>query len=490
MEGSLKHYIDGKWLESRSGVYHDVYNPALGRIIGRTPAAHPDEVEQAAQAAFRAAQGWGEIPAGQRIQYLFRMKRILENHADEVARICTGECGKTLAESRGEIIRALENIEVACGIPALMQGDFSEEIATGVDEFLIRQPLGPTACITPFNFPVMIPFWFLPYALACGNTCIVKPSEKTPMSMTRIFELLEELRLPPGVLNLLQGGRETAEALIDHSLIPAISFVGSSSAARRVYQRAAARGKRVQAQGGAKNAVVVMADADRETTIRIIADSAFGCAGQRCLAASLVYPVGDAAEWLVPGLVEEARTRTLGDGTDGRTAVGPLISQESRQRIEGMIGNALAEGAEILLDGRGARVEGREEGYFLGPTILTSIRPESTIHRTELFGPVLGILPVPTLESAIALINGAAYGNAASLFTRSGSAARMFRHLAQAGNIGINIGIAAPIAYFPFSGWKESFFGDLHAQSRHSVEFFTQTKIVMERWHEEWTRKF
>jgi len=458
--------------------------------LAKVPLGSDKDVELAAKAAAAAAKAWRDIPATRRIQYLFKMKQILEAHTDEIAEICTNESGKTFAESKAEMTRAIENIEVACGIPLLLQSEFSEDIATGVDEFMIRQPIGVGACIAPFNFPIMITFWFLPYALACGNTYIVKPSEKVPGTMTRMFELFEELNLPPGVLNMVHGGKETVDAILDHPEIKAISFVGSSGIAKYVYQRGTANGKRVQAQGGAKNPIVVMPDADLETTVKIIADSAFGCAGQRCLAASLVILVGDAKKKFTTKLIEAAKAKKCGYGMDSAADIGPVISIESRRRIKKLIELGIEEGDSLLLDGRTVSVKGFEDGHFVAPTIFDNIKKGGVVHTTEIFGPVLGLMPVETLDDAIELVNQSAYGNSACIFTNSGAAARKFRHEAMAGNIGVNIGVAAPMAFFPFSGWKESFFGDLHAQSRHAVEFYTQTKVVVERWADEWTRKF
>lgn len=490
MYSPLKNYIDGKWVESKGSLLLDVFNPATGKPIAQVPAGHKEDILIAAEAAFCASKNWRNVPASQRIQYLFKMKQLLEAYTDEIAEICTIECGKTFAESKAEVLRAVENIEVACGIPTMMQGEFSEAIATGIDEFMIRQPLGVGASISPFNFPIMIPFWFMPYALACGNTYIVKPSEKVPMSMTRIFELFEQLNLPQGVLNMVHGGKEAVDALLDNPKISAISFVGSTAVAKYIYQRGAANGKRIQAQGGAKNVVVIMPDADEETTLKIIADSAFGCAGQRCLAASLVVMVGEARETFTHKLIEAAKAKTTGYGMDHNTAMGPVITKESKERIEKLIRKGIDEGAQILLDGRNAKVAGYENGNFINPTLLANVRPDSEIHRTEIFGPVLGLMYADTLDESIELVNDTQYGNAASIFTRSGAAARKFRYEVQTGNIGVNIGIAAPMAFFPFSGWKDSFFGDLHGQSRHAVEFYTQTKVVIERWQDEWTRKF
>ncbi len=486
----LKNYINGEWIDSKGKEVMDVINPATGKSIIKVPAGSATDIEIAAKAAHEAWSGWRNTPATQRVQYLFGMKQILEKNTNEIAEICTRECGKTYSESKAEMVRAVENIEVACGIPTLLQGEFSEDIARGVDEFMIRQPLGAGACISPFNFPIMIPFWFMPYAIACGNTYIIKPSEKVPMTMTRIFELFESLNLPKGVLNMVHGGKETVDAILAHPFIPAISFVGSTPVAKYVYQTGTAHGKRVQAQGGAKNAVVVMPDADENTTVKIIADSAFGCAGQRCLAASVVITVGDASKKILEKLVMAAQSRKTGDGMSPEVEMGPVITQESKDRIVGLIQSGVDEGADLLLDGRNLKIADAENGYFVGPTILGNVNPESKVYQTEIFGPVLSVVQVETLDEAINLINSNKYGNSACLFTRSGAAARKFRHEAMAGNIGVNIGVAAPMAFFPFSGWKESFFGDLHGQTSHAVEFYTQTKVVIERWNEEWTRKF
>jgi malonate-semialdehyde dehydrogenase (acetylating)/methylmalonate-semialdehyde dehydrogenase len=486
----LRNYINGQWVESKGKDLLNVINPATGKSIIKVPAGSAIDIEEAAKAASEAWPAWRNTPATQRVQYLYSMKQILEKHTDEIAAICTKECGKTFAESKAEIVRAVENIEVACGIPTLMQSVFSEDIATGVDEFVIRQPLGVGACISPFNFPIMIPFWFMPYAIACGNTYIVKPSEKVPMTMTRIFELFESIGLPKGVLNMVHGGRDTVDAILKNPLIPAISFVGSTAVAKYVYQTGAANGKRVQAQGGAKNAVVVMPDADVETTVRIIADSAFGCAGQRCLAASVLVIVGDAAEKITPKLIKLAQSKKTGNGMTPDVDMGPVITMESMERIRKIIETGIEDGVKLLLDGREVKVTGFEDGFFIGPTILGNVSAESEVYQTEIFGPVLSVINVKTLDEAIELINKNRYGNSACIFTRSGAAARKFRHETLAGNIGVNIGVAAPMAFFPFSGWKESFFGDLHGQSSHAVEFYTQTKVVIERWNEEWTRKF
>ncbi len=483
-------YIAGEWQPAEQVEQLAVVNPATQEIIGRVPLSSSREIDQAAQAAHQAFQSWRRLPPNDRAQYLYKMKSVLEQHKDELARIITMECGKTLDESRGEIQRAIENVEVACGIPSLLQGKISEDIAPGIDEIMLRQPVGVCAAITPFNFPGMIPFWFLPYALACGNTFIVKPSERVPLTMQRTFQLIEEVGLPKGVLNLVNGGKEAVEAILDHPLIKAVSFVGSTAVARSVYARAAANGKRAQCQGGAKNPIVILPDADVDMTTRIVADSAFGCAGQRCLAASLAITVGQAGEQFPEAIAQAAASRTVGYGLDESMQMGPVITPESKNRIEGLISQGVSEGAELMVDGRGASIAGYERGNFVRPTVLLDLPAQGALARTEIFGPVLSIMRVSTVDEAIQLVNSGSYGNMACLFTSSGAAARKFRAEAEAGNIGINIGVAAPIAFFPFSGWKDSFFGDLHAQSMDGVDFYTQKKVVIERWPKEWSRKF
>jgi len=418
------------------------------------------------------------------------MKAVLEENFEDLSRTITMECGKTLEEARGEMRRSIENVEIACGIPILMQGYNSEDIASGIDELMIRQPVGVAAVLAPFNFPAMIPFWFMPYALACGNTYVVKPSERVPLTMQKIFRLLEQIGLPKGVLNMVNGARDTAEAILDHPIIRAISFVGSTATAKHVYSRAAANGKRVQCGGGAKNPIVVLPDADIETSTRIIADSAFGCAGQRCLAASLAITVGEARDTFTEAIADAAATRVVGYGLDTGVQMGPVITAASQGRVERLIGQSATEGAEVLVDGRGAKIQGYERGYFVRPTVLRGVIPGTEVAQTEIFGPVLGLIHVNSVDEAIALVNSGRYGNMACLFTGNGASARKFRYEAEVGNVGINVGIAAPMAFFPFSGWRDSFFGDLHGQGMDAVEFFTQKKVVVERWPKEWSRKF
>lgn len=486
----ILNFINNEWIEPEVSAYLDVHNPAMGEAIARTPLCGRAEVEAAAQAAAEAFPAWRATPVEERIQFLFKLRDLLKANLDELGRTITNECGKTFEEATGEMIRAIENVEVACGMPMLMKGEISEDIAPAIDEIMIRQPVGVCATIAPFNFPGMIPFWFLPYALAAGNTYIVKPSEKVPMTMQLIFRLIEAAGFPRGVVNLVNGAKEAVDAILDHPLIRAITFVGSTNVAKYIYRRAAENGKRVQAQGGAKNPVIILPDADMEMAAKIIADSAYGCAGQRCLAVSVAVTVAEARNDFTEAICDLAASRVVGYGLDQGVEMGPVITRASQERIEHFIGLGINQGASALVDGRGAIVKGYERGFFVRPTVLDNVQPQSEVWNTEIFGPILSMYHVNSLEEAIALANSHVYGNQASLFTSSGAAARKFRYSVEAGNVGINIGVAAPMAYFPFSGWKESFFGALHGQGMDAVEFFTQKKVVIERWPREWTRKF
>ena len=488
--GQLLNYVNGAWQKSSAGNYGNVINPATAQVQAQVPLSPGAEVDAAVQVAQKAYHDWRHMPVGDRIQFLFKFKNLLEANLDAIARIITNECGKTYNESIGEMRRGIENVEVACGMPVLIQGINNEDISSGIDEHMFRQPLGVVAAITPFNFPGMIPLWFLPYAVACGNCFILKPSEKVPMTSQKLFELINEAGFPAGVLQLVNGGKETVDALLDHPQVRAISFVGSTPVAKYVYSRATANGKRAQCQGGAKNPVVVMPDADMDMTTRIMGDSAFGCAGQRCLAASVAVTVGEAKHSFTEAMADVATSRKVGYGLDSGIQMGPVISNESKARIEKIIDAGAKEGANVLVDGRNKKVSGYEDGYFVYPTILDGVNPNGDIAKTEIFGPVLSLMHAGTVEEAIQIVNNRAFGNMACIFTTSGAVARKFRYEADAGNVGINIGVAAPMAYFPFSGWNDSFFGDLHAQSRHGVEFYTQTKVVVERWPQEWSRQF
>ncbi len=486
----VSNYINGEWQASNASEWQEVANPATGEILARAPLSDPTEVTRAIDAAIAAFPGWRRTPPEDRIQPLFKLKTLLEDHQDELARVITQENGKTFSEAKAELRRAIENVEVACGIPMMMQGYNLEDVARGIDETMIRQPLGVVAAITPFNFPGMIPFWFLPYAIACGNTFILKPSERVPLTMRRAFELLEQTGLPNGVVNLVNGGKAAVDTLLDNPKVRAISFVGSTPVAKYIYARAGAHGKRAQCQGGAKNHVIVLPDADMKMATQIISDSAFGCAGQRCLAVSVAVTVGEAQKVFRDSITEAAATLRVGNGLDDGIQMGPVITRQSKARVESLIAEGEKQGAKLLLDGRGAKIPGGAEGNFVKPTVLDALPAESNLADTEIFGPVLSLVHAKDLDDALAFLERSAYGNQASLFTSSGAAARRFRYEAPAGNIGINIGVAAPMAYFPFSGWKDSFFGVQHGQGRDAVEFYTEKKVVVERWAAEHSRKF
>ena len=486
----IPHFIGGQWTASKASEWQDVVNPATGATLAKVPLADAAEVNAAVEAAAAAFPAWRRTPAEDRIQPLFKLKVLLEDHIDDLSRIITMENGKTFAEAKAEWRRAIENVEVACGIPTMMQGYNLEDVARGIDEMMIRQPLGVCAAIVPFNFPGMIAFWFLPYAIATGNTFVIKPSERVPLTLQRTFELLEKTGLPKGVVNLVNGGKTAVDALLDHPKVRAVSFVGSTPVARYVYSRAAASGKRAQCQGGAKNPVIVLPDADMNMTTQIISDSAFGCAGQRCLAVSVAVAIGEAQKTFRDAIADAASKLRVGNGLDEGVQMGPVITPQSKERIETLIGQGEKEGAKVVVDGRRAKIAGYESGNFVKPTILDGIAPQSDLAHTEIFGPVLSLIHAKDMDDAMAFLERNPYGNQASLFTSSGAAARRFRYEAPAGNIGINIGVAAPMAYFPFTGWKDSFFGDLHGQGRDSVEFYTDKKVVIERWAKEHSRKF
>jgi malonate-semialdehyde dehydrogenase (acetylating) / methylmalonate-semialdehyde dehydrogenase len=478
----LPNFIGGRWVQSAAREFQNVTNPARGEVIARVPLSSAEEVDQAVAAARKAFPAWRDTPPVTRAQVLFRFKVLLEEHFEELARTVTTEHGKTLDEARGSVRRGIECVEVACGTPSLSMGYGLENISAGIDCQVIRQPVGVCAAIAPFNFPAMVPLWFLPFAIATGNTIVVKPSEQVPLSQKRMIELLEKCGVPPGVVNLVNGGREVVEAICDHPGIAAVSFVGSTPVARAVYRRATHAGKRVQALGGAKNFVVVMPDTNWDRTIPVITESFYGCAGERCLAGSVLVPVGEAHGVARERLAESARALRVGDGTDEGVGMGPVISGRHRDKVREYIDKGVAEGAELVLDGRPIRVPGRESGYFVGPTIFDRVSPQMTIGREEIFGPVASITPVKTLDEAIAVMHAHPNANATSIFTSSGKAAREFARHASASMVGVNIGVASPMAYFPFGGAKDSFFGDLKVHGRDAFEFYTDKKVVISRW--------
>lgn len=480
-------YIASNWEGSRTDKVTEIVNPATTETVARINLAGETEVARAVAAASKAFPGWRTTPPQDRIQYLFRFRELLLKRIDDIARITTLENGKTLAEAKAEIQRGIENVEVACGIPTMMQGYNLEDVASGIDEIMIRQPLGVTAAITPFNFPAMIPLWFLPYAIATGNTFILKPSERVPLTARMIFELLHETGLPPGVVNLVVGAKDSVDALLHHPDVRAISFVGSTPVAKYIYAEGSAHGKRVQCQGGAKNYVVVMPDADLDMTSKIVSDSAFGCAGQRCLAISVALTVGDVHARFSDALSDRANSLKTGNGLEEGVQMGPVITAESKARILGLVDKGLSDGGKVVVDGRG---RSKDKGNFIGPTILTEIGPGNPLTGTEVFGPVLTLNHVNSLDDAIATISKSPFGNSAAIFTSSGASARKFRYEVPTGNVGVNIGVAAPMAYFPFSGWRDSFMGVMHGQGKDAVEFYTDKKVVIERWPKEWSRKF
>ncbi|MBE3072739.1 MAG: CoA-acylating methylmalonate-semialdehyde dehydrogenase [Acidobacteria bacterium] len=479
---TLPNYIGGRWVPSRSAERLDVFNPALGSVIAKTPLSTREELDTAAQAAKQAFPAWRDTPPAVRARAMFAFRAKLEAALEELAQIVTIENGKTLDEARGSVRRGIECVETACGAPSLLMGMSLENVASGIDCHLVRQPLGVCAVIAPFNFPAMVPLWFLPFALVTGNTVVLKPSEQVPLSMKRVFELLAECDLPPGVANLVNGGRDVAEGLCEHPDVRAVSFVGSTAVARHIYRKASHAGKRVQALGGAKNFMVVMPDADLERAMPAITESFFGCAGERCLAGAVLLPVGPMHAHVRVRMVEAARGLRVGDGTDRRVTMGPVISAQHRQRVVEYIEQGVAEGAKLLLDGRGLKVAGRSKGFFLGASVFDEVRPSMTIAREEIFGPVASICAVKDLDEAISVMDAHPNANATSIFTSSGKAAREFSRRVAASMVGINIGVAAPMAFFPFGGAKDSFFGDLKVHGRDAFEFYTDKKVTIARW--------
>ncbi len=477
---TLRFYVNGRW-ETSAGSLHAITNPSTGETIAQVPYATADEIDGAVRAAHQAFLKWREVPVVDRVQVFYRYKDLLEKHADEIARILSTENGKTLEDAKGSVRRAIQMVEVVCGMPSLIMGQSLDNVAKGIDCQTIRQPLGVCAGITPFNFPAMVPMWMYPFAIACGNAFILKPSEKVPLTPTRTAELFHDAGLPSGIFNLVHGDKVAVDALLHHPLLRAVSFVGSSPVAKYVYQTAAAQGKRVQALGGAKNHLVVMPDADLDKSVEAIMGSAFGAAGERCLAGSVLVAVGEVAEPLLERLVDKARRLTVGDAVEPQTGMGPLVTADHRKRVVGYIETGVAEGAKPLCDGRNVMNQ-KNDGFYLGPTIFDNVKPEMTIAREEIFGPVLSVIRVKDLGQAIELVNRSAFGNTTSIFTSDGKSAREFAQRIEVGMVGVNIGVAAPMAFFPFSGWKNSFFGDLHAHGRDAIAFYTEQKVIMSRW--------
>ena len=479
---TVKNYINGSFVQSSSTNLLDITDPSNGMTIAKLPLSTKDEFDDAVRIAKDAFPGWRKTPPLERARYFFKLKTIMEDRFDDIARVLTIENGKTFDEARGSVRRAIENVEVAAGIPTLMQGYSLEDVASGIDTTVYRQPIGVFAAITPFNFPAMVPMWFLPYAVATGNTFILKPSEQVPLTQNLIFELMDEIGLPPGVINLVHGDKVVVDAICTHPDIAGVSFVGSSPVAQHVYSLASQNGKRVQALGGAKNFVVVMDDADIDAAADAIVASCFGCAGERCLAASMLLGDEKIYDELRTKIVEKTSNIKLGSGLEEGVTMGPVVTSQHREKVLSYIEKGLEEGAEMLLDGRNATVEGKEDGYFLGPTIFDNVDASKTIAKEEIFGPVLTMRKVSNLDDAIEQISMHPLANTISIFTKSGANARKFRYNVDASMIGVNIGVPAPMSFFTFGGAKGSFFGDLKAHGRDSIEFYTDKKVVTSRW--------
>lgn len=481
---TVEHWIGGKPSPGASDRRGVVWNPATGEHQADVVLASREDVDTAVAAALAAWPDWAQSSLSARTKVLFAFRNLVERRMDDLALVIAQEHGKAVADARGEIQRGLEVVELACGIPELLKGDYSDQVSTGVDVFSYRQPLGVAVGVTPFNFPVMVPMWMFPLAIACGNTFVLKPSERDPSASIVLAELWAEAGLPDGVFNVVQGDQEAVGALLDHPDVAAVSFVGSTPVARSIYERATARGKRVQALGGAKNHAVVLPDADVDYAADQLSAAAFGSAGQRCMAISAAVAVGERADELVGAVRERALGITVGPGTDPATEMGPVVTPEARDRVVEAISGAEAAGASVVLDGRGLRVPGHEGGFFVGPTVVDRVLPEMDVYRQEIFGPVLSVVRAASVAEAIALVNANPYGNGTAVFTASGEAARRFHRSVTVGMIGINVPIPVPVAYYSFGGWKDSLFGDRHVHGPEGVSFYTRGKVVTARWPE------
>jgi malonate-semialdehyde dehydrogenase (acetylating)/methylmalonate-semialdehyde dehydrogenase len=483
---TAKLLIDGKFVESKTKEWRDIVNPATQELVGRVPFATKEEVDAAVASAVKAFQTWRLTPLGTRMRIMLRFQDLVRQNMKRIAQTLTAEQGKTLPDAEGDIFRGLEVVEHACSIGTLQQGEFSENVAGGVDTYTLRQPIGVCAGITPFNFPAMIPLWMFPMAIVCGNTFVLKPSEQDPLSTMELVELALEAGIPAGVLNVVHGGKDVVDAICTHPDIKAISFVGSTHVGTHVYNLGSQHGKRVQAMMGAKNHAVVLPDANREQTLNALAGAGFGAAGQRCMATSVVVFVGASKDWL-PELVERARGLTVNGGTEANTDVGPVVSRVAKERILGLIEKGVSEGATLSLDGRDVKVKGYEKGNFIGPTVFSGVTTDMTIYKQEIFGPVICVLEAATLDDAIALVNRNPMGNGVGLFTQSGAAARKFQSEIDVGQVGINIPIPVPVPYFSFTGSRGSKLGDLGPYGKQVVQFYTQTKTVTSRWFDDAT---
>jgi malonate-semialdehyde dehydrogenase (acetylating)/methylmalonate-semialdehyde dehydrogenase len=478
----VQHYIDGKRVAGTSGRWGDVFNPATGEQVRRVAFANADEVDRAVKAAAAAFPGWAAVTPLSRARILFKFRELLEREGDALARLITAEHGKTLPDARGEVTRGIEVVEFACGIPHLLKGAFTEQVGRGIDSWSLRQPVGVCAGITPFNFPAMVPMWMFPIALACGNTFVLKPSERDPSPGLRLAELLSEAGLPPGVFNVVNGDKEAVDALLRHPQVAAVSFVGSTPIAHYIYRTAAENGKRVQALGGAKNHMVVMPDADLDQAAEALMGAAYGSAGERCMAVSVAVAVGGIGDKLLDQLVPRVRALKVGPGTDPEAQMGPLVTRQHLERVRSYIDLGVKEGAKLVVDGRGLKLQGYENGFFIGGTVFDEVRPQMRIYKEEIFGPVLAVVRSPDFEDAVNLVNAHEYGNGVAIFTRDGDAAREFASRIQIGMVGINVPIPVPMAFHSFGGWKRSLFGDMAVHGMEGVRFYTRLKTVTARW--------
>ena len=478
----IPHWIDGAPVATVPARSEPVYNPATGQVRAQVAFGAAADVDAAVEAAARAFLSWREGPLSKRTEIFFRFRELIARHSDELACLIVQEHGKVLADARGEVKRGLEVVDFACGIPQLLKGQHSENVSTEVDSYSIRQPLGVVVGITPFNFPVMVPMWMFPLAIACGNTFVLKPSEKDPSPSNRIAELWKEAGLPDGVFNVVHGGADAVNALLSHPAVKAVSFVGSTPVARMVHETGTRNGKRVQALGGAKNHMVVLPDADMDDAADAAINAGYGSAGERCMAISVVVAVGGAGEELIPRLQERIGRIQVGDGLETGVDMGPLVTAQHRDRVAGYVASGIAEGARLVEDGREIAVEGREQGYFLGPCLFDHVGRDMKIYRDEIFGPVLSVVRVESYEEARDLVNASPYANGVAIFTRDGSQARRFQHEVEVGMVGINVPIPVPMAYYSFGGWKQSLFGDLHMHGEEGVRFYTRAKVITARW--------
>jgi len=482
MTYTIPHFIGGAEVDTATGRYADVFNPALGEPCAKVALASSEEVDQAVAAAEAAFPAWSNTPPLARARILFKYLQLCQQHTDDFAAMITREHGKTFSDAQGEVARGIEVVEFAVGIPQLLKGEFTEQIARGIDAWAMRQPLGVVAGITPFNFPVMVPMWMFPVALACGNTFVLKPSERDPSPSLLHAKLLKQAGLPDGVFNVVQGDKTAVDALLDNPAVQAISFVGSTPIAEYIYARGSAAGKRVQALGGAKNHMVVMPDADMDMAVDALMGAAYGSAGERCMAISVVVAIGDAGDKLATALAERAAALKVNDGMADGAEMGPVVTKMAKERIEKLIGEGVEQGAALLVDGRNFQVKGRENGYFVGGTLFDHVKPTMSIYKEEIFGPVLCMLRLPTVADAVELINANEYGNGVAIYTRDGGVAREFVRQIQVGMVGVNVPLPVPMAFNSFGGWKRSMFGDHHAYGPEGVRFYTRHKAVMQRW--------